>query len=204
MDTKEFYELSREQRAVLVAKDVIAQINAKKYIPINGTYVELTGNKKLSGQIKDKFKEVECKVCALGATIMSCTHLGNKLTFEELINDSHGQSMKSDKEIPSVSELLSNVFDPHNLLLIEMAFEGYHSSLSEKDFKYNGLIRYAHHFGQSLSREECMKCEEFHDVYTNVGDEDECFDDDEGSADSENRLIAIMENIIKNNGNFII
>ncbi len=125
MKTEDFYKLSREERAVLVANDVIAQLKAKKYIALNGSYITYRKNSgRTEGQIKDEFDNIFCKVCALGAT---------------------------------------------------------------------------------LSQEECVKCHDFYTNFNDSCDEDDYEDsDDEGSSDSENRLLAIMQNIIDNKGNFVL
>lgn len=203
MKTEEFYKLSREDRAVLVAKDVLSQLAAKKYVPQSGTYIEFTDGVSRKGQIKDEFSSIEkCKVCALGSIIMSSTHFGNRLTFEGLGAQS---CMTTNEELPAVSELLKSVFDPHMLLLIETAFEDYSPRLSDEDsFSYYNNIRYAHYFGETLSFEECVKCHEFYESFSKYNDSDDDFDGDDYSEDSENRLFAIMKNIIDNKGNFVL
>lgn len=210
MKTEEFYKLSREERAVLVAKDVIDQIRIGKYQPMNGDYVQILSNFPLEGEIKEKFSDIKCKVCALGATLMSCTHLGNRLRFDEI--KMSGDSFRLSEEHPSVTNLLSHVFTPHTLLLIENAFEGYPGSLDDK-FNYKrdmqidedfSIRRYGHLLGETLSREECVKCRAFYRSFIIENNEGDDFDDDEWSDDSERRMIAIMENIIANKGEFIL
>lgn len=187
MNTEDFYALPVKERAVLVAKDVIKHVNTEKYIVSKGTYISILEESRgfeREEQIKDKFDNIICRVCALGATIMSCTHLGNKLTFGE-INNGDMQA----EAVPAISELLKAVFDPHTLLLIETVFEKYPDRLEEENFVYDThLVRYAHHFGEILSREECIKCNDFSFMYPSIRD----------------RLVAIMENIIVNNGEFIL
>lgn len=189
MNTEDFYKLSRQERAILVAEDVIAQIESNKYSPYTGVYVTINDNTR-TGDIKDSFDTIEeCKVCALGATIMSATHLGNKLTFYDISMGGKDCAKINDGKTPALDTLLTSIFTPHQLLLIETAFEGYSYNLSDY-FDYSQMsngTRYAHRFNISLTKEECIKCNDYYKRYTNEG-----------------RLIAIMQNIIANEGEFTI
>ncbi len=65
-----FKRASAAQKRVLIAKDVIAQIAAKKYKAKKLTWARIKGAKKAGGEeqvcsILDK-KDVSCNCCALG------------------------------------------------------------------------------------------------------------------------------------------
>lgn len=205
MTTKQFNRLSKAKKAVLVAEDILLQLATKKYIANSGTYIRTyTDEFKLGVEreddIKSNFDKIEsCEVCALGSVLMSCTKMGNLLTFNDInIENSSLDSINND----NVKTLLSSVFDDHTLLLIETAFEGY------EPFDYaNNLKGYkeaweddgdeysetADRFAknvheETLNFEECVACSKFFKKYK---------DDDE-------RLRAICKNIIKNNGKFVV
>ena len=202
MTVKQFEKLSKKRKAVLVAQDVLAQIKAKKYIAATGNYVSLinTENIQNNKQINTQFDNIkECEVCALGSMLMSCTHLGNKLTFKDIGLDLKGLSWDSDKvglddlKNKKVEKLFSSIFDDHTLLMIETAFESYeHNSnyygeLEKESFEYH---QESTRYGEScsLTFEEVIACNKFYKKYST----------DEG------RLKAICNNIVKNEGSFII
>lgn len=195
MTTEQFNALPNNEKAVLVAKDVLVQIKAKIYIPYTGTYIHPNDGFKFEGSIKKNFEKIpECKVCALGSMLMSSTHLGNILTTSDIGNSPDVDDLRnSDK----VSELFSSIFTDKQLLLIETAFEGYSEFMDwsysktdikriyKKDFRYEELSdRYS---TETLTFDESLACEMFHRKYN----------------DDDKRLNAICRNIIKNNGIFI-
>jgi hypothetical protein len=198
MTTEQFYALPMNERAVLVAKDVIAQVEAGRYTPKIGVYLIL--NRGASTEQSDYLSEAiqngldvkenfhlipnGCAACAIGATILSCTHLGNKLKFSDLYAGSLGVK---DLDKPVIHELLASVFSPEQLLMIETAFEGYNIS----SYRYaKTLLRV------DLEEYIIKKCNNFYkehggSIYF------------EKSVSVTDRLIAIYQNIIDNNGVFV-
>lgn len=174
LSTKQFNALPKAEKIILIAKDVIKQLNTKKLIANAGSYVNIynQGLKKDDDIQKNYSKVKECRVCALGACMMSATKFGNILKVkdvgigtEELDND-------------NTRKLFNSIFSPKQLLLIETAFES-----------HNLGTRYATDILDDtleLTDSEIDKCNAFYDSY--------CYDKD--------RLIAIMENIIRNEGIF--
>lgn len=109
-----FKSLSRAEQRVLIAKDVLVQIRAKKYRPNAGSYVNFGKYFPGDESIQKHIDEVTCNCCALGACLLSTTKYKNKLDFSDTYrldatNDSWG--------------LLKDIFSPRQLTMIEYAFE---------------------------------------------------------------------------------
>lgn len=209
LSVDEFYALPKNERAVLVAKDILEQIKVKRYKPHAGSYISdlEVKNDYREGQINERFNDIQhCEVCALGAMLLSSTHLGNKLTFEDVNLDGVYDSSAdiSDLDHPKVKSLFTKIFTPYQLLMIETAFEGYsnfegnlwndkvdYENLTkeqfEKEYSDESAVRVGRDvFGVNLSFSDVKKCQRFY----------------ENHSDSRKRLTAICKNIIKNNGKF--
>lgn len=199
MTEEKFNSLPKHKKAVLVAKDVLKQIQVKRYIPNRGryiSYVEFNDDYNFSSkqQINQQFDKIEnCTVCAIGGMLLSCTHLGNKLTNNDLdLNHSCSVSSLDNYKIKFL-------FESKTLLMIETAFEGYFDweylkifeiKKEKEDFLFDGgSDRFAKNIlgFNNLSFEETLKCEMFKRKYKT----------------DKRRLIAICNNIIKNKGQFI-
>lgn len=196
MTTQEFNALPNNEKAVLVAKDVLAQVKANKYIAKTGSYISMIFENDFEGSIKDNFDQIhQCKVCALGSMLMSSTHLGNILTTKDLPNYPDADDLRRSD---NVTELFSSIFTNKQLLLIETAFESYSKFWNEtkrqikKRYEhtpfiyYEGSDRYADG-KEKLTFEETLACEMFNRKY----------------PDDDKRLNAICRNIIRNKGVFI-
>ena len=193
MKTEQFNALPNNEKAVLVAKDVLAQIKADKYVPDTGTYIYIQGGFDFNGSIKENFDQIEeCKVCALGSMLMSSTHLGNILTTSDINRFPDADDLRRSEK---VTELFSSIFTNKQLLLIETAFEGHteffgktkrqlKKTYQENFSYYEPYDRYAN---EKLTFDETLACEIFHRKYD----------------DNDKRLNAICRNIIRNNGVFI-
>ena len=191
MKVKNFNKLPKNKKAILVVKDVLEQIRIGRYIPTNGRYLDDQLMKISSSEdIQSNFEKINnCEACALGTMLLSCTHLGNKLTFGDIKMRNLGGNNSN-----KIKEFFLSIFDAKQLLLIETAFESYSGYLPEADdenydFIYNEIYtKYGSDIlGEKLTREECNDCNEFYLKY---------------SEDKE-RLIAICNNIINNNGIFL-
>lgn len=195
MTTQEFNALPNNEKAVLVAKDVLAQVKENKYIAKTGSYISRIFEDDYEGSIKDNFDQIQqCSVCALGSMLLSSTHLGNLLTTKDLPNYPDAYDLRRSEKI---TELFNSIFTYKQLLLIETAFEGYSyfwglkktqiKKFYQENFTYNETFdRYAEG-KEKLTFEETLACEMFNRKY----DEDE------------KRLNAICRNIIKNKGVFV-
>lgn len=197
MTTKQFHRLSKSKKKTLVIQDVLAQITAKKYIANVGNYLKPVFSKNINGeeQINQAFDKIHsCQVCGLGSMLLSCTHLGNKLTFSDIkIFEKYYADSEVSLESEAVKNLFLSIFSPKELLLIETAFEGYsffeNSSIKDmkkekEEFDYNeGCSRYAKdELEEELTFEETFACQKFFKRFKN----------------DENRLKAICNNILKN------
>lgn len=173
LETK-FKAASTPGKRVMIAQDIIEQVNARKYRSNKGSYVAIhTDSEDMNFDIKSGFDKIKhCNVCALGACIMSATRFKNKLFANDVdMEDSVGLA-ENDK----VRTLLQSLFSNSQLFMIEEAFEGAAGSRLADELGYKGA--------RSSDLESCLL---FHNRY-------------KGNADK--RLIAICENIIKNKGTF--
>ena len=181
-----FEKLSPSQKRVTIAKDVIAQIKLGRYIADSGSYIANINFKNNLGDdemhnkdIKKNFGKIKsCTVCAMGACLMSATKFANKLSFGDV-----GDSVR-DLVNDKVKDLFSKLFSPEQLLLIETAFEGGGDDTdgdSRVAYDLFDLDR-----NQFEGSDFLQPSDEFRNNY----------------YESEKRLIAIMENIIKNKGTF--
>ena len=172
-----FSKLSKSQKRVAIARDVLEQIKQEKYVANTGSYISymtFNGGEYINKyeDIKKNFKKINnCRVCAMGACLLSATKFANKLSFGDIGDSIDG--LHNDK----VKELFASIFSPLQLLMIETAFEKKHEGtrvgvrLFDMDkFNYDGELR---------------KCVAFCDSYH-----------------PQDRMIAIMKNIIKNKGTF--
>ena len=129
-----FKSLSKAQKRVLIAKDVIAQVKTKKYKAITGKYLSLVNTFYNHWSVQEHIDEIECVCCALGACLISTTKFKNKLKF----HDVDSLCAKSDSW-----KLLRGIFSPKQMNMIEYAFEASHSGsrVGEDSFgeynKYN-------------------------------------------------------------------
>lgn len=172
-DAKKFAKLDKAGKRVMIAKDILLQLDSKKLIANAGKYIQRDSlNLKYDEDIKANYHKIkECKVCALGACLMATTKFNNKLKFDD-IGDSFGEL-----NLTKTSSLLLDLFSKKQLLLIECAFEG-NQDYGDR-FSKNA-------FGIELSPMENQKADNFQSNYEG---------DDE-------RLRTIMENIITNKGTF--
>jgi hypothetical protein len=174
-------------KRVLIAKDVIAQIKAKRFIASEGNWVipelaEKFSTLSFHNKINDPgfsdesaqklflSKKIEsCSCCALGGMLMSCTLFNNHQTATQLADESNwlGDMVES-KE--SFSNGLDRVFTHAQLRMIEVAFEG--------NMGY---------FTVDNTEDWTVNAESYYRVF----------------ADADTRLVKIMENIIKNKGTFV-
>lgn len=184
----EFKKMTKAEKRVAIAKDVLAQIKCENYVPRSGVYVDINPTRKamdkglyidsLSQRPADLMLEeglVTCTVCAKGAMFMS-----------HIRKDSDTCSVSDAKEGDSednIEERLTDIFDEKQLDMIEAAFESdgafyadNHVGNFEKE-DWDGNITYIGKAG---------KAERFGEKY----------------SDDQRRLVGIMKNIIKNEGTF--
>lgn len=181
----EFKKATKAQKRVLVAKDVLAQINAKRYTAEAGVWVRPNWSYKIDSYSINTTDSVQklfadrsiesCNVCALGGMFMSCTNLNNNTTVEQLsaeAEDSLGENIEHGENL---SNGLNKIFTSKQLQLIEMYFENGEGWFGE--YGHTGCANGA----------DQQHIEAFYERYQN--------DDD--------RLKEIMKNIVANDGTFV-
>lgn len=172
-----FSRMPNHRKRMAIARDVLAQIEAKRYLAKTGSYVVSRGlNERVYGDVHSVRTDehgraipqmslqealledaaAQCNVCALGSAFCSMARLEGGLTL---------------RQVCGIHETLTPIFGQNQVALIEYAFEGCYSG--------SGLI---------LTSAENEQCSRFHDKY----------DDDS------KRLEAIFTNIVRNKGTFKI
>ena len=182
-----FKKANKQQKRVLIAQDVLAQLKANRYIAENGIFVEYSVRDNSvyhddNGSVQTLFATGDiktCNVCALGGMFMSCTNLNNNTTLDQLVSEGSdiGSAIKNDQKF---SNGLDKFFTKNQLMLIEIYFEnhaGYFSS-------YEGTIDIDSSFYKSIDLDHVNA---FYESY----------------CDDKRRLTAIMQNIVDNNGTFV-
>jgi len=215
-----FKKATKAEKRVLIAKDVIAQIKANRYVATSGAFVEAEFNSDIDDfshilneahyLMGAKLKEADvavkynislekakeginfvkkplreayldgtvesCNVCALGGLFMSCTLYNNKTKLDALGRFGEASDLGDfiDQEEP-ISNGLDKFFSRSQLELIEQAFEG----------------------GDGYFGDGCYT----HDAYNDDGRNYYTYADK--YPKDNDLMIAIMDNIVKNNGTFV-
>jgi hypothetical protein len=202
-----FKKASLAEKRVLIAKDVIAQIKAKKIKPESGTFVSvekvkgfissseadkrtgawnyamnrLSDSAGSEADVRHLYLEntiQQCSCCALGGLFMSCTLYNNNTTVDNLsyAGDDIGDLLVGASHAESLPNGLNKFFSLAQLKLIEQTFEG-----------DNGAVLSGMDDGTGETVDEFSpQAEAFYNKYKKPKD----------------RLVAIMQNIVKNNGTF--
>lgn len=187
-----FNSLSPEQKRVAIAKDVIAQLNAKKIIPESGTYFAIEDNPDdYDVSLQKHLPKTQCSVCALGSLFYSHVKFNNKVTYGDYL-----KAWTSDL----IVEELNNYFDFEQLGMIEYAFEGFDGSLSDDKPKYydlNGISSCPVNDSEFayVPKEFLNNLKYSYQYFLHLVNQNERGEDF--------RLYQIMNNIIRNNGTFV-
>lgn len=166
---------TRQEMRITIAKDVLAQLDAKKIVATPGTWVDDSNLGSLSDYVYEEtadsdapidaceFTEgiTKCRCCALGSIFISLTKVSRVLLSGSL----HAEDVFD--HLPSSP--LTRYFSVKQLELIEQAFEGLEGAYIADGFQ---------------NEEDCMT---FYYTYPNA----------------KKRLQAIMKNIVKNKGTFV-
>ncbi len=160
---KDFKKLSKAEKRVAIAKDVIAALKAKKYIAETGDYLDINySSDNYDSNINQELlcsNDITCKVCAVGALFTSKVIISNNFDSDYVPSDD------------VMRDELSAYFSKNQLYLIEAAFEGWETD----EYSKSEIIL-------TLKNNDHMR---FHRDY-----------------DTNDRMIAIMNNIVKNKGTF--
>lgn len=177
--------------AVEIARDVLKQLRAKRYIAHNGTYCQVENlpfEVSPTSSFREAFKkekEIQCNVCALGSLFTSFVNLRNVFSVRQ-VNKPKFRNM-----IPA----LRKSFDVRDLLLMEYAFEqGCVGILvNAKNRKY----------GWGMAPDEVVIGFRGRHVFTD-SELNRVSNYGAQYPDSDQRLRLIMLNVIRNKGRFVV
>lgn len=171
-----FKSMNQKAQRIAIAKDVIAQMNSKKYHPRGGIYIDLyleKNNCEFEG-VKPLHEVVKatqmCDVCAIGAMCLSAATVFDGVEW----NGQQSRYWGSDgcEQDSNIRKVLHQFFDEQQLALIEAAFEG--------DSRHPEWIN------DFVSDDDLETCYRFADEHWG----------------HQERLQLIMQNIINNDGEF--
>ena len=171
-----FNSLTPAKKRVAIAKDVIANINAKKYVACMGSYVNIYNTNLDSQSLQKVLPQVTCSVCALGAMFVSDVKFNNNFNV-------------GDSTTSKIDNQLSKYFSKGQLALIEIAFERFDTIYDDDEEELrieNGYYSHISLKKLKITEDDVSSAIKFYNKFDT----------------SEETLIAIMENIIKNKGKF--
>ena len=160
-----FNSLTKAEQRVLIAKDVIAQIKAKRYKPNSGRYMIIYNGFDNNESVQKHVDEIDCVCCALGACLISTTKFKNKLTFGNI------SAVRANGDVWG---LLKNIFTPKQLAMIEYAFEVNYQGdrVAERYFSHcisDNLIRKSIKFGVNYFTERARMVGIMQNIINNNG-----------------------------------
>lgn len=180
-DNLAFAKLPKAQKRVAIARDVIAQVKLGMIDVQQGKYLgDVVKVEDDNGNVVGVEK---CTACALGS-LFACAV--NKPALKLDLDDALPAYGYSGADDDSMREQLGDVFSEDQLRLIESAFE-MDDFLEGDDSKYQDVIEDDGTWtGETVFKGRLKKAVDFGERYTS----------------DKRRLIAIMENVIENNGTF--
>ena len=120
-DNAKFNKMSKTQKRITIAEDVIASLKLGKYEATPGNYFGISSDNNEEDTIKDPqalliHEGVNCDVCAIGAIFASKVRKGNKCNIDLAYSDNtHDTALIAN---------LKGIFNEEELRIIETAFEG--------------------------------------------------------------------------------
>ena len=185
---KPFDNLTKAEKRVSIAKDVLFQLETNSVVPTSGNFVELFLEFQFGSDISEGkfFSELvadsnECRVCALGALMISQLNVNGDVSMSELdgspiCNNRFGITPFNGFKF---GDYIKKYFDESQLQLIEIAYE----------------------LGNGLFTEGDILCGVEDEIYS-VYIESKAVKFGKRYKNLKNRMKAIMNNIIENNGEF--
>lgn len=114
-----FDKLSRAEQRVVIARDLIARLDAKEFIAKSGTYfnVRITPKELAdeSTEVRDLLKHKVCKGCQIGGLFLCAVNRHNKLSIGDLGNPTYAEL--------GMRDYLEKFFTVRQLNEVEKAFE---------------------------------------------------------------------------------
>jgi hypothetical protein len=172
---KRFNDSDKAGKRVLIAKDVIEQIQLGLYKP-RSSYVVVKTKLDLDEDFQRNVDRVKCECCGVGACFVSLVKFTNNATVREV-----------DRAFDDYSDLadrLAEFFSKKQLALIEHIFE---MKGIRRDWEDQIRTRIGGYWEADFTVKEVLKLDETQKLY-------------KGSP--KKRLIQIMMNIVRNNGTF--
>lgn len=193
-----FEKMTKAEKRAQLARDVIAQVAARKLVAMSGTWLSrvedgaqrqplLRRTLVAGGEIDDALQmnkllpQIEqCNACAVGALLYCTVMRANALTVGEIRQ--HGETADMIiTEFEKIKVYLGGYFSDNQLNMMEAAFEKRHSPGDQT---------------KSVTRAGCMFLARTHTAEYGW----EWIDRD--NADDETRLVVIMQNVADNGGTF--
>jgi hypothetical protein len=181
--SKKFADMTPKNKRIAIAKDVLTQLAAKKLRAAHGIYLEVVADGEFTAE---EMLRKPCTVCALGGLFVACT---NKVP-SEINSDELGLSTDNydgftetvlNGDSDSMKPRMQAYFTREQLRLIEHAFEKrVIETVDENNDEYTELE--LAEYWEKNSRAMKFKPK---------------------VVSPNNRLKAIMENVIENNGTFV-
>ncbi len=168
---------TKSEKRVIIAKDALSQIRSGNFEAEASIWADVHGDFDLdstcSAQEQLLKSDVSCNGCALGSILVSAIRLSNQVSVDEFDELTNQKTLGEQIEKNNVPTI-NDIFTKSQLILIENAFEG-----------CSGYFR---HNNKTLNYSERLsnRIYKFTSKYLDMND----------------RLIAILENIIRNNGTF--
>ncbi len=127
--TRQFIDLSKISKAearVLIAQDVLNQLNLKKIIATSGTYFAF-GDTTFDGGdfLHEVLDKTQCQVCALGSLYYSRVQVANETKCDVVEKIREDESLNSINNVHTIMPDLNQYFDWSALDKIENYFEGW-------------------------------------------------------------------------------
>ena len=200
-----FSRLTKAAQRVAIARDIIAQLKAKKAIAKSNVFLAFNGiSEGYAGVACTTLREVQskvdsCSVCAIGAIMLSQLNINGDVGLDAANVYDYNENFAVDarEEYSYTNELspyVTKYFKPDQLQKIEIAFELGDGAFYILDYllgesDYDSWEEFNDQFdnGVVISEQEARDAVKFGKRYKNIT----------------NRMIAIMNNIIDNDGEFV-
>jgi len=190
--TMTFKQMTRQERKVAIAKDVIANLDVMDFRKGNGYVVSdddidferIMRFGVTNQQIANEAKK-QCQVCARGAMMLCKIGKFNEFDFSELEGF-------SDIDDETTTDALEEAFDQDELEMIESCFEGSSYYNGDLDLYFKDDEGYQYTWGGIDLNGRKSGIRRFTDARNNWSE----------IEDDKDRLRAIMQNIIDHKGDF--
>ena len=195
---------SKREKAVLVAQDVLARLKSGKFTAESGRWLEFEDINMKEAPVQECIlRGEECRGCAMGGLMMGLIAWRNKVKFSDIsgqYDDIYGFGLGDDAfkygfGLGDDAFKLSEIFSPSQQALIESTFEG---GDGEFGHEWNDYEVECDKDCEDSTLQEVLKLAKKGDAQ-NI----KSLLFYKRYPDDKDRLRAIMNNIVKNNGVFV-